>query len=139
MSDREFRERGERIDQDRPLFLVGNAKENSLVRELEDDFPIKVSGDAILLGKKELRGPEVGAAFIRPNPRHPETYVVVMEALTPLGTMRAMSLPDILPDYAIYDRGVAPSRGQLILGAGTLLEGGLFSSDWSLSASARGP
>lgn len=132
MSDREFRERGERLDQDRPLFLVGNAKENSLVRELEGDLPIKIEGDAVMLLGKAFRGPEVGAAFIRPNPRHPETYVAIMEAPTPLGTMRAMSLPDILPDYAIYDRGVAPSRGQLILGAGTLLGGGLFAADWSL-------
>jgi len=132
MSDREFRERGERIDQSRPLFLVGNAKENSLVRELEDDLPIKIQGDAVMLGGRAFRGPEVGAAFIRPNPRHPDTYIAIMEAATPLGTMRAMSLPDILPDYAIYDRGVAPSRGQLILGAGTLLAGGLFGNDWSL-------
>lgn len=132
MSDREFRARGERIDQDRPLFLVGNAAENSLVRELSDAFPIKIDGDAITVGAARFRGPEVGAAFIRPNPQNPRVYVAVIESPTPLGTMRATSLPDILPDYAIYDRTVAPSRGQLILGAGALLVGGLFGSDWSL-------
>ncbi len=139
MSDREFRERGERIDQDRPLFLVGNAKENSLVRELEEAFPIKVLGDAITVGGTAFRGVEIGAAFIRPNPRNPEAYVAVIEAVTPLGTMRAMSLPDILPDYAVYDHAVAPSRGQLILGAGNLVTGGMFGSDWSLSANGHGP
>jgi poly(3-hydroxybutyrate) depolymerase len=132
MSDREFQERGLRLDAERPLFLVGNAKENALVRELEPDLPIKVTGDAVMVGARAFRSPEVGTAFIRPNPRNPKAYVVILAAPTPIGTMRAMSLPDILPDYVVYDRAVAPSRGQLILGAGTLVTGGTFGSDWSL-------
>jgi hypothetical protein len=139
MSDIEFLARGEKLDGDRALFLVGNAKENALVRALEKDFPIKVEGDAVKLGAKTLRSEEIGAMFVRPNPRHPSSYVVVVEAPTPVGTMRALSLPDILPDFVVWDRHVAPSRNQLILGAGALVAGGRFNNDWSLPADTDDP
>jgi hypothetical protein len=139
MSDLEFAARGEKLDQDRALFLVGNAKENALLRALEKDFPIRIDGDAVTLGARTLRSEEIGTMFVRPNPRHPSTYVVVVEAPTPVGTMRALSLPDILPDFVVWDRHVAPSRNQLILGAGALLAGGRFQNDWSLPADIDDP
>ena len=132
MSDVEFLARGEKLDVPRALFLVGSAKENALVRELEKDFPIRVDGAQVIVGDHAFVGEELGTAFIRPNPAHPSSYVVVIEAPTPVGTMRALSLPDILPDFVVYDRGVAPSRNQLILGAGALRAGGMFRSDWTL-------
>jgi hypothetical protein len=139
MSDLEFLASGEKLDRDRALFLVGNAKENALVRALEKDFPIRIEGDAVKLGAKTLRAEEIGAMFIRPNPQHPSTYVVVVEAPTPVGTMRALSLPDILPDFVVWDRRVAPSRNQLILGAGALVAGGRFNNDWSLPSDTDDP
>ena len=41
MSDTEFYARGEALANDRALFLVGNAKSNRLVRELEPSLPIR--------------------------------------------------------------------------------------------------
>lgn len=140
VSDTEFFARGESIANDRALFLVGNAASNRAVRELESDFPIRVDGDAIVVGETRIEaadGPadrsQLGAAFIRPNPRRPDRYVVVVEGVGPLGTWRSLSLPDMLPDYVVYDAGVAQARGSLLLGAATIRAGGEFASDWTLA------
>jgi len=39
----------------------------------------------------------------------------------------------------VYDREVAPSRGQMLLGAGLARAAGLFQNDWSLPASVADP
>jgi predicted esterase len=139
MSDAEFFARGEPIANDRALFLVGNARSNRVVRELEPSFPIRVDGDDIVLGATRIQpddGPaadsQLGAVFIRPNPRRSDRYVVVVEGVGPLGAWRSLSLPEMLPDYVVFDHGVEASRGLLTLGAGTPRAAGSFANDWSL-------
>jgi predicted esterase len=140
VSDLEFVARGEPLANERALFLVGNARSNAIVRDLESDFPIHVDGDDFVVGTRrisckdgEADRSQLGAAFIRPNPRRPDRYVVVVEGIGPLGTWRSLSLPDMLPDYVVYDEDVAAAHGQLILGAGTLRVGGFFGRDWALA------
>jgi hypothetical protein len=141
VSDTEFAARGESLANDHALFLVGNARTNRLVREFEQDadWPIRVDGDDILVGTTRFRphpGAEgrsqLGAAFIRPNPRRPDRYVVVVEGTEALGTWRSESLPDMLPDYVVYDESVAPARGQFLLGGATVRAAGSFDATWSL-------
>ena len=139
MSDTEFYARGEPVGNDRALVLVGNARSNRVVRELEPSFPIRIEGDDVVLGGKHVSPKEgtadrsqLGVAFIRPNPRRPDRYVVVVEGVGPLGTWRSLSLPDILPDWVVFDEDVAPARGGLILGGGNVRAGGYFQNDWSL-------
>ena len=132
ISDVEFMARGESLANDRALFLVGNAKSNQVLRALEGDLPIKIDGDAVTLGGQRITGDEVGAAFIRPNPKRPDRYLVVVEGTSALGTWRSLSLPDLLPDFVVWDKSVAPARGQMLLSAGALLAGGFFKNDWSL-------
>src|SRR5262249_27511058 len=86
MSDTEFLARGLSVANEHALFLVGNARSNRLVRELEHDFPIKVDGDAVVIGAQRVTGKQVGAAFVRPNPRRPDRYVAVVEGVDALGT-----------------------------------------------------
>jgi predicted esterase len=138
-SDTEFFARGEPIANDRALFLVGNARSNRVVYELEPSLPIRIDGDSVLIGDRRVEaedGPagvsQLGAAFIHPNPRRPDRYVVVVEGVGPLGTWRSLSLPDMLPDYLVYDRGVAPARGMLVLGAASVRAAGYFGNDWAL-------
>jgi predicted esterase len=140
-SDTEFFARSEPIGNDRALFLVGNAKSNRVVRELEPSFPIRIDGANVLVGMKKLEAQdgsadvsELGAAFIRPNPRRPDRYVVVVEGVGPLGTWRSLSLPDMLPDFVVYDHGVAPARGMLVLGQASVRAAGYFANDWSVPA-----
>jgi predicted esterase len=139
MSDTEFFAKGEAVANDKALFLVGNAKSNRLVRELEPSLPIRVEGSEIVVGDRhiptkdgEADRSQLGAVFIRPNPRRPDRYVVVVEGVGPLGTWRSVALPDILPDYVVFDQDVAPTSGGLLLGPGRLRAGGYFGMDWSV-------
>jgi predicted esterase len=140
MSDTEFYARGEPVGNDRALFLVGNAKANRVVRELEPSFPIRIEGDDVVLAGKHVApkdGPadrsQLGVAFIRPNPRRPDRYVVVVEGVGPLGSWRSTSLPDMLPDWIVFDGDIGPARGALLLGGGSIRAGGFFGNDWSLA------
>lgn len=139
MSDEEFGARGESLANERALFLVGNASSNAVVRALDESMPIHVDGDCVTVGSTRIISKDgdagksqLGAMFIRPNPLRPERYVVVVEGLGPLGTWRSLSLPELLPDYVVYDGDVAPARGSLVLGSATLRAGGFFGRDWSV-------
>jgi predicted esterase len=145
LSDTDFYARGEPLANDRALFLVGNAKSNRLVRELEPSFPIRIDGDSVIVGDRRLATKDgradrsqLGAMFIRPNPRRPDRYVVVVEGVGPLGTWRSLSLPDMLPDFVVFDEDVAPASGQLLLAGGKLRGGGFFGADWSVPPDADG-
>jgi predicted esterase len=139
MSDTEFLARGEPIANDRALFLVGNAKSNAVVAALDARLPIRVEGDAVLIAGERVTGREVGAAFICPNPARTDRYVVVVEGVDAPGTWRSLSLPDLLPDFVVYDAAVAPSRGQMILGSGSVRAAGFFSTSWQLPSVLRDP
>ncbi len=139
MSDAEFLARGEALANDRGLFLVGNARSNRVVRALEAELPIRVDGDAIVIGAQRIVGKQLGAAFVRPNPRRPDRYVAIVEGVDALGTWRALSLPDILPDFVIYDESLAPARGQMLLSAGSVRAAGFFENDWSIPVTVADP
>jgi hypothetical protein len=116
-----------------------------LVRELEPSFPIRIDGDSVIVGDRRLATKDgradrsqLGAMFIRPNPRRPDRYVVVVEGVGPLGTWRSLSLPDMLPDFVVFDEDVAPASGQLLLAGGKLRGGGFFGADWSVPPDADG-
>jgi hypothetical protein len=139
LSDAEFLERGEALANDKALFLVGNAKSNAVLRPLEARLPIVVEGDAVVIAGERITGREVGAAFIRPNPERPDRYVVVVEGVDAPGTWRSLSLPDLIPDFVVWDEEVAPARGQMILGSGSLRAGGFFTNEWELPPSVGDP
>jgi predicted esterase len=137
VSDLEFLASGEAIANDRALFLVGNARSNEIVREIEPEMPIRIEDGAVVLGEarftpKTADWPQLGVAFIRPNPRRPDRYVVVVEGVGALGTWRSLSLPDMLPDYVVFDEDVAPARGSLTLGPATVRRAGFFDTSWAL-------
>jgi hypothetical protein len=138
MSDTEFLARRESLGNDKGLFLVGNARSNRVVRALESDLPIKVEGNAIVVGGAfRFVGNQLGAAFVRPNPKRPDRYLAVVEGVDALGTWRALSLPDLLPDFVVYDETLAPARGLLHLSSGAARAAGFFQNDWSLAPSAN--
>lgn len=132
LSDAEFLARGESLAHERSLFLVGNAQSNRVLRALEGDLPVRIDGESVVVGSARFKGAEAGAAFLVPNPRRADRYLVVVEGVDALGTWRSLSLPDLLPDFIVYDQGLAPARGQMILGAGTVRAAGFFQNDWSL-------
>jgi hypothetical protein len=132
MSDEEFFKSGQNLAHDKSLFLVGNAASNRVLRELEAAFPIRRVGASFVLGGKAYAGPQVGAAFILPNPKRRDRYVAVVEGLDATGTWRSLSLPELLPDFTVYDETVAPARGQMVLGSASVRTAGFFQNDWTL-------
>jgi hypothetical protein len=76
-------------------------------------------------------GSDIGVAFVYPNPKHPTRYVLVLEGTSALGTFRATALPDLVPDYMVFDERIASARGQAALGDATPLSAGIFRKDWS--------
>jgi hypothetical protein len=120
------------------MFLVGDARSNAVVRALGPKLPISVDGSGVHIGAQHFAG-DVGAALVYPNPRRHDRCIVQVAGSTPLSTLRSLSLPDLLPDFVVYDNDVARSAGQILLGAGRVLAAGFFSSDWSLPIDTRDP
>jgi len=139
VSDADFLARNEPLANDRALFLVGRKNRVLAALEKSQPFPIKIEDGAVTVGAERFTGKELGAAFIRPNPARPDRYVVVVAGADVTGTLRATSLPDLLPDFVVWDEGVAPSRGQVLLGAGSLRAGGFFKNDWTLPTAIADP
>jgi hypothetical protein len=65
--------------------------------------------------------------------------VVVVAAPETTGMLRALSLPELLPDFAVWDQSLAPARGQILLGGGSLRAAGFFSPSWALPAKLADP
>ena len=108
-----------------------------VVRDLEASLPFRVSGKSIVAANeggtlKEWKGKDLGVAFIYPNPKHPSRYVLVLEGTSAMGTFRAIALPELIPDYLVFDQRIAGARGQVVLGGAPTLAGGFFRRDWTL-------
>lgn len=139
MSDTEFLARGEPLANDRALFLVGRTNQVAAALAQLRPFPVQIADGSVTLGGERFTGAELGAAFVHPNPARPDRYVVVVAGADAPGTLRATSLPDLLPDFVVWDGAVAPARGQIVLGGGALRAGGFFGKDWSLPRSFTDP
>ncbi|HVJ93957.1 MAG TPA: hypothetical protein VM580_29410, partial [Labilithrix sp.] len=144
MSDAEFLAKNEPLAHDRALFLVGRA--NKVLKALDlasstspTPFPIHVEAGSVAVGPHRFTGRELGAAFIHPHPLRSDRYVVVVAGADTMGMLRALSLPDLIPDFVVWDEALAPARGQIIIGAGFVRAGGFFKMDWSLPSAIVDP
>ena len=117
------------------LFLVGSKDSNLVVRALDARLPLRIDGRAVRAGEQRIDGDaELGFACVFPNPKRPTLYVVAVEAVGVAGLYRALSLPNQLPDFVIFDSGVAPAAGQQILGDARVKAAGYFDEHWQLPA-----
>ncbi len=82
-----------------------------------------VDGNAVVLGgaanERGLHQTRIssgrsasGSRSYYPNPQRADRYIVVVEGVDALGTWRSLSLPDLLPDFIVWDERIA------FLGAG---------------------
>ena len=101
----------------------------------------------MLVGEARHAGDEVGTVFVAPNPDVPARSVLVIAGLGPLGTWRARFLPDLIPDWVVFDERVELARGQWSCGGARRDDGspnfaepvdcayrdhGLFGMGWEL-------
>lgn len=128
------------LESGRTFVLVGNIDSNSTYASLASGLPIVVDRNGVHVGQSAYQSPGVGAAFVYPNPRRADRYVAVLAGRDATGTLRADSLPPLIPDFVIYDHGLAPAGGQPILGKDAhVLEAGFFGKDWQLPGDRRDP
>ena len=51
------------------------------------------------------------------------------------GIWRALSLPQLLPDFLVYDAALEPAAAEIVLGADAqVIAGGFFDQEWKLPA-----
>lgn len=93
------------------LVLIGPPASNALTARWNARLPIRIESDSIRVGERRHRGAEVGVAFVAPNPDAPDRMLLVLAGPTPLGTWRSRFLPDVLPDYVVFDERIALARG----------------------------
>jgi hypothetical protein len=120
------------VERSSAVFVVGTPRDTRILRELGRRLPFRVDGDRVCSNRGCFSGPEVGAVFIYPNPRANSQYIAVLTAPHLAGLFRALSLPRLLPDFVVYDHGIAPAAGQQVLGTARTLAAGFFERDWSL-------
>lgn len=68
---------------DSNLILFGGPEDNSLTKQVLDRLPLRLAGDAVVLGPRRYTGENVGVQLCYPNPLNPERYVVLYAGTTP--------------------------------------------------------
>ncbi len=121
------------------LLLVGNQKDHFILRRFGEQLPIRAEGGAIVVGEDRIEGRDVGAIFVHPNPEAPHRYVIVVTAPEATGIWRVLSLPQLLPDFLVYDVDVAPASGQQLLDTASVRAGGFFTDRWALPENVSDP
>lgn len=127
----------------RSVVLVGNPSSNALTARVAPDLEaagFRFEAHALTVGDERFEGDAVGLSVIRPSPFAPDRYLVVHAGVGPEGTLSARYLPELAPDWLVYDDGLRETFGDRILGARKVLAGGFFDGAWRLaSGAARGP
>lgn len=116
------------------LWLVGTPSDHRILHAIARDLAFSLEDGKLVARGEPLGGAGTGALFVQPNPLAPTHYVVVTLGTDAAGVWRALSLPRILPDFAVYDANVAPAAGQPILGGAVPIAAGFFDQRWQLPA-----
>jgi hypothetical protein len=116
----------------RSLVLVGTPAGNSLLARIADALPIRATRGAIEAGGKRFEGDRVAAAFVAPNPLNPSRYVLVYTGASKEAIFYADHLPELLPDYVIFDASDWQTKGGVVLGDREVLAAGFFDREWRI-------
>lgn len=114
------------------LVIVGTTEGNALLRRIASQLPIAVRGNAIQVGDRPYPGTNNAAAMIYPNPLNPDRYVVVHTAVSLRGLFYAAHLPEILPDYIVYDGSTWEQKMGRVLDGRPVLCAGFFDKRWQV-------
>ncbi|MBN1656305.1 MAG: extensin family protein [Deltaproteobacteria bacterium] len=123
----------EELMQNNHLVLYGTPGDNLLLERIQNELPIRVVADGVMLGKKRLTGEKVGVKFIYPNPLATKRYIIVQAGVSTDAVSAGHNLPDFLPDYVVYDKRTTATRPRLLFNrAGQPLAQGYFDRYWRL-------
>ncbi|MBX3182075.1 MAG: prolyl oligopeptidase family serine peptidase [Polyangiaceae bacterium] len=121
------------------LLLIGGADDNHTSRAFKEQLFSSREGAALTLRGERFEGDGVGAIYIQPHPEDPSKSVVVIDAATAQGYWLSAALPQLIPDFLVFDADMLPATGQQLLGHARVLAGGRFDEHWQLPRGARDP
>ncbi len=121
------------------LLLIGGAEDNHTSRAFKEQLFSAREGAALTLRGERFEGDGVGAIYIQPHPEDPSKSIVVIDAASAQGYWVSAALPQLIPDFLVFDAGMLPATGQQLLGQAQVLAGGRFDERWQLPRGARDP
>jgi predicted esterase len=129
-SDREF------LPNRSPLMrviYVGRPDDHVHLAAIAHRLPIRLTSSGVELGNLRFDEPDVGVAFVYPDPDRRDRLLGVVSGNGPEGMWRVLALPGLVPDFVLFDRGVDAAAGEPVLGRSAFLRAaGFFRSDWTL-------
>ncbi|MBN2527920.1 MAG: prolyl oligopeptidase family serine peptidase [Deltaproteobacteria bacterium] len=115
------------------IVIVGTRAGNALLKRMADKLPIQVKDGAIHMGKKTFNAKRTAASFIYPNPLNPKRYVVVHTGNSREAIFFTAHLPNMIPDYVIYDASDwGYTEGYVLSEDRQVLASGFFDKNWQL-------
>jgi poly(3-hydroxybutyrate) depolymerase len=122
------------------LIYVGRPDDHRHLAKIHEALPIHITPSAIELGALRFQAPDVGVAFVYPDPDRRDRLLGVVSGNGPEGLWRVLALPGLLPDFVVFDHGVDAAAGEPVLGPDAFLRAaGFFRSDWSLPENLLDP
>jgi hypothetical protein len=112
------------------VILVGRPATNKITALFASSFPITFEANAVTVRKKRHEGADVGVAVIQPNPKNADEYLVLYAGVNRAGTLEARHLPQLVPDFIVYDKRITALREALTLGKVKVRDGGFFDASW---------
>lgn len=112
------------------LVLIGGPTSNRVTAALIDALPVRFEPNALLFKGKRYEGANVGVSLIYPHPKAPDEYIVLHAGVGYQGTLASRHLPQLVPDYLVYDARITVQRGETLLDKRVALDGGFFDQDW---------
>lgn len=99
----------------RTVVLVGTPASHRVLERMQSSLPIRVEGGALRTHDRIIAG-ATGAVFVAPSPDAPDGKLVVVTGTSALGVWRSRFLPELVPDFVLFDDRIAPARDRVLLG-----------------------
>jgi predicted esterase len=120
----------------RRAVYVGRPDDHLQYGSIAEKLPIRVSPQGLVVGSSHFDEPDVGAAFVYPDPERLDRLLGFVTGNGPEGLLRVLALPQLVPDFVVFDRGLDAAAGEPILGRSAFVRAaGFFQNDWSLPSS----
>jgi hypothetical protein len=112
------------------LVLIGGPASNRVTADLMGSLPVRFEANALTFRGKRYEGRDLGVSFVHPHPKNEAEYIVLHAGVGERGTLASRHLPQLVPDYLVYDGRITVQRGELLLDKRTVLDGGFFGQNW---------
>jgi len=121
------------------VIYVGTPRDHQQLATIANKLPILLVDGAVELGGHRFTEPDVGVAFVYPDPDRRERLLGVVSGNGPAGLWRVLGLPALVPDFVVFDHGMDVAAGETVLGEGYVRAAGFFLSDWTLPENPLDP